>query len=37
MDFHAFMYVTIGRRHERRDRYLKTLELFAEHVIPRFR
>jgi alkanesulfonate monooxygenase SsuD/methylene tetrahydromethanopterin reductase-like flavin-dependent oxidoreductase (luciferase family) len=84
MDFHAFMYVTIGRRHELErgmagkdpvlyqrmldeiaeyaracdatgwsgigipehhhgqgilapDRCLKTLELFAEKVIPRFR
>lgn len=50
MDFHAFMYVTIGRHVSfnetfllfgqgilERDRCLKTLELFAEKVIPRFR
>jgi hypothetical protein len=49
MDFHAFMYVTISRRHELergiagkdpvldRDKCLKTLELFAKKVIPRFR
>jgi hypothetical protein len=32
------MYVTIGRRRELEpDRCLKTLALFAEKVIPRFR
>jgi len=31
MDFHAFMYVTIGRRHT------EIFLLFAENVIPRFR
>ena len=41
MDFHAFMYVTIGRRHELerglagKDPVL--YQQFAEKVIPRFR
>jgi hypothetical protein len=46
MDFHAFTYVTMpfeemfllfGQGILARDRCLKTLELFAEKVIPRFR